>query len=153
MVYCLDMIQVGDLIRFRNRAIRRSNWLNPISLVRRKHGKVFRGRQIISRVIRIVHEDYDHVNGKWKCLFEIDYAVDGHFLRLYASDVVLHRRDPKYLPEPQYNAVRRPAAIYWDTEASAGDVEGNPADSMMQRGVSGYDHFNPVTSYISNIER
>lgn len=66
------MIQVGDLVRIKNKHLRPTNILGCMT----RTGKLFkryRGRQVIARVIRLVHPGHFDRGGKWNgAIYELD---------------------------------------------------------------------------------
>ena len=105
------MIHIGDLVRFKNTAIRRGPfadmphhnaqdpyWLalqTPLS--RKTKGKIHRGKQRIFRVLNICGEGF-HLGRYW-CIVEVDFAINGHLVRIDVRNLVLHRRDPLWIME------------------------------------------------------
>ena len=66
------MIEVGDLVRIKNKFLRASNMLSCMSR-RGKSFKKYRGRQAIARIVRLVHPGGFDIRGRWcGAIYELD---------------------------------------------------------------------------------
>lgn len=89
------MIQVGDLVRIKNRHLRPSNIFSCMTR-RGRSFKKYRGRQIISRVIRLVHRGGFDRSGKWTgAVYELDTPGRFAFGRNILNEhwLQLHRKN------------------------------------------------------------
>ena len=82
------MIEVNDLVRFSNEALR-------LIVVRGGKHRLMRGKQKISRVIRILSNSY-RGNGEWQRIVELDYLdIHGQYLRISVEWLVLYKKGKK----------------------------------------------------------
>lgn len=90
------MFQVGDLVRFRNSAIRKHP-PGPLCIkrVKGRRLKYARRKQRISRVTAIVHQNYDPVWRRYRVMVLLDDPDLGRAVD--AVHLVLHRRDPDWM--------------------------------------------------------
>jgi hypothetical protein len=83
------MIQVGDLVRFRNKYLS-ANGYNPGQRRRWKKFKTFRGKQRLHRVIRLSEPIWDWKTRKWNQVATLD---DGECFSVYWLRVVRKGRN------------------------------------------------------------
>lgn len=83
------MIEVGDLVRFRNLALYRSPW------IRRKDAQIFRGKQMIGKVLSVRTRYWSKQHHREETIFEVRFTTSHEvFLKdVNGADLVVHRKE------------------------------------------------------------
>ena len=68
------MIEVGDLVRLKNSAIRAKGFCNPFGRTnyKRRDWRHFRGKNFVARVVRVVSDTWDWRSKKHNRIVELD---------------------------------------------------------------------------------
>jgi hypothetical protein len=91
------MLKVGDLVRIKNKYLKRDVIISPFNRSRYKgRYKRFRGKNRIARIVRIVHPESFDVYGIYRnAIYELDIPSRLGFSRseiINGDYLVLHRR-------------------------------------------------------------